>query len=617
MDSDLLEYLNRKGWKWKYQEGETQVLIEDECPFCGKTKHLMFSAETTKWKCMRCGETGNLLTIKRRLNDVAIRPVQASVFYRGKADPSPGLKGTRPPKGKDVECHERLQSSPEALEYLRDTRGFTEETIRRFRLGTVGEGDRIAITIPHYAGGELVAMKFRVIHPKDGEKKYSRWKGCPSVLFNADTIADLSKAPPGKRTVAVCEGEFDAIALSQLGFSRVVASTTGASAAFPESWLAALEPASTVYLCYDNDEPGEMGAEKAAATLGRYRCLRVVPPCHDFAEMLEQGMSRAEVMAAVRAAQPYGETIVRPIGDYAADLRDVLSRSNARGRSTGWLALDAIWGGIRDGELTVVTGDTGSGKSTWTTALARSQYLQDVPVLIAPFEQQCSDILSSLISMETGESVYEMTPVRLEEGISIVTGKPVFLIDKHGPLPLGELKDAIYIAVQRYGVRFIVLDHLHFFMDGRPEDERKVIDQIMRALALWVTDLMIHIVLVVHPAKLGREKDGATRKVVLNDLKGSSEIKKVSWSGIRVHRIRQDGVGGVGDDTEISVLKCRSRAGTEGSVVLHFDGAAQRYIEGTYALTGGKAPVQVEEDFEDTSENTGETDWERRWNEPQ
>lgn len=596
MDSQLENYLAEKGWQYKLVEGQRQVQVQNECPFCGKAKHLYFNAATTKWDCKRCGETGNLLTMKRRLGDIKVEVRSASdyIFYRGPRD-SQRLPGERPPAGIDLKLHDRLMSgkAPDVLSYLKDVRGFTDTTLERFKIGVMGKGSKLFVSIPHYFDGELICVKFRSVPP--AKKFFARWKDCPSVLFNGDCLKGLDKLKPNERRVAVCEGEFDAMALVQLGYERVVSTTTGAGRSdWPAHWLAPLDPATTVYLCYDADEAGEEGAEKAAATLGRFRCRRVVPPLKDWGECIAADLERTTVDECIKASREYDDSVVKPTTAFCDDLRAHIAGGQSRGRSTGWLTLDAVLGGIRDGELTVVTGDTGSGKTTFTTALCRNQAMQNVPSLVAPFEQRPHDVIGKLVSMEQAKSVYDLSKIELEQGIADVCEWPYYFVNIHGTTPLGTIKDAIYVAVRKFGVRFIVLDHLHFFLDCKPEEERTTIEATMRAMALWVQDLMAHIVLVVHPKALGTDRNGNVRKPTIDHLKGSSGIKQTTWNVIRVWRMRQDTLGAHDDDVEVSVLKCRSPAGSEGSIVLHFDRDGERYIEGT---TTSGTPVAKDQDW--------------------
>lgn len=607
MDSDLQGYLIEKGWQYKLVESGSQVQVIDECPFCGKPKHLMFNAATTTWDCKRCGETGNLLTMKRRLGDIKVEVRSASDFilHRGQRDKKV-LPGSRPPDGLDLHYHDRLFSgdNEDTLDYLIKGRGFTEESLHRFKIGIAENNGRRLIAIPHHYNGELVCFKFRTIPPE--KKIFTRWKDCPSILFNGDALRGLEALPPNRRKVAVCEGEFDAMALVQMGYERVVSTTTGAGRSdWPAHWLELLEPATVIYLCYDADDAGEEGADKAAATLGRYRCRRVVPPMHDWAECLSANADHEMVAQSIALSREYDEQVVKPTSAFCDDLRAHLSKGQPKGRSTGWVSLDSILGGIRDGEFTVITGDTGSGKTTFTTALCRYQAMQDVPCLIAPFEQRPYDVIGKLVSMDASKSIYDMDTVELDSGLTKIVDQPYYFLDIHGTSPLGVVKDSIYIAARRYGVKFVVLDHLHFFLDCKQEEERFAIDAAVRSMALWVQDLDIHIALVVHPKGLGKDNRGAVRKVTTDDLKGSSEIKKTAWNIIRVHRNRTEAMGTRSDSTEVAVLKCRSSAGSEGACLLQFDPNGENYLEGTYSM--GHGPMRGDAYDEEWS----------AWNEPQ
>ena len=600
MNGDLVDYLTGKGWRYREVEGGRQVRLDEDCPFCGKKKHVYFSAETTQWDCKRCGEKGNLLSLKRRLGDLKLEVKTAvDIFYRGAPDRRQ-LEGDRPPPGMAEQYHERLVNgeAPEVMEYLQ-ARGFTEETIKRFRLGVCGKGDRFFVSIPHYFDGECVCLKMRSVPP--AKKSFLRWKDCPSVLFNGDCLADLKDQAPRDRVVLLCEGETDAMALTQLGYRYAVSSTTGAGKAdWPAHWVEPLDAATTIFIVYDNDEAGERGAKKTAAVLGKFRCRRVRLPLHDAATMVEAGFGKDEVDKALAAAESYDDSAVCGIESAVAGLREKLKNENPKGTSTGWVTLDCVLGGIRPGELTVITGDTGSGKSTWSTSLTRNQALFGVPCLVAPFEQSSSDILGKFISMDAERSVYDLSDDEFNEQLATTLKLPIYFLDRRGPTPFGDIKDAIYVAVHRYGVRFVLLDHLHFFLDCDTRNERQTIDEVMRQLKVIAEDLGIHIALVVHPAKLTRDHKGRVQKASLNDLKGSSEIKKTCDNGIRVFRERTDEVGSASDGVEVAVLKCRSPAGGEGHAWFSFVPGAEVYSEEGSTLSGGQRGIRTRPSEDDS-----------------
>ncbi len=249
--------------------------------------------------------------------------------------------------------------------------------------------------------------------------------------------------------------------------------------------------------------------------------------------------------------------------------------------------------GLRDGEITVVTGDTGFGKTTWTTAVAWDQARgyedrEGVGVLIASFEIPVVDVCRKLTCMESDKSFRKpidggndpkaMTDGDFETAITKLADMRIFFVDQYGKIPLEDLRDAIEYGVRRYGLWLVVIDHLHFFLDCDPRYERQMIDETMRALKEWALRLGIHIVIVVHPAKLRIDGSGATLPPGLNDLKGSSEIKKTADNVIRVDRLR--GAEIPKDMTPFALfclLKVRSDFAVEGEFPLSFDTDSMRY----------------------------------------
>lgn len=577
MNSELADYLNAKGWKHKEARGQVQLF--EPCFHCAKVGKIYFHAERGTWRCVKCDLRGNLLTLKRRMGDLpeVTKPL-ATFFFGGKDKPPPQLAVSRPPEDLVPRCHERLLQDAEALDYVMGARGFSEETVEAFRLGLAEKAGKRYLTIPHVQNGVVVNLKYRSLPP--AKKFFSRWPGGPSILFNWDSLEGLAARPPRERIVVLCEGETDAMAWAQVGYPMAVSSTAGAGS-LQEEWLLQLEPATTILLAYDSDQAGESGAEKAAATLGRWRCKRVAPLLHDFAEMIAAGMGRADFDRCVEAARPYDQDSLRPLASYAEELLSRLKGDRPRGRPTGWLGFDQLLGGLRDGELTVVTGETGSGKSTWTTALAVNILAQGQPVLIAPFESRPYDVLAKIVSMRTGRGFYDMTLQEARDSFVHVSDLPCFILDRHGPTPLQEIRDAVYHAVHRYGVQLVVLDHLHYLLAAGGDDERKAIDQAVREIKGWTLDLQVHIVLVVHPSKLQTDSRGRIIKPTLNNLKGSSAIKQEADNGIRIWRHRSDSEADTETRTELAVLKCRSPAGREGSLWLDFVPGAELFQEPT------------------------------------
>lgn len=137
------------------------------------------------------------------------------------------------------------------------SRGLTISSIRRAQLGYVAEGrykDAIAIPYPN-PDGSIRTIRFRYLNPR--RQKYDNFKGHNIHLYNVANSA--------KSKVWLCEGEFDSLILTQMGFPAV--GLPGASG-FKPDWKYLFANCEEVSLVFDGDEAGQKGANRLASILG-------------------------------------------------------------------------------------------------------------------------------------------------------------------------------------------------------------------------------------------------------------------------------------------------------------------------------------------------------------
>lgn len=113
--NNLENYFSQKGWEFKLGKGEYCL---DQCPLSGcGPNHFYISAEKETFYCQKCGEKGNLLSLKKRLGDIP--PIaHVSDYY----------KLTKYQKVIDASLvekyHKELLENPTALAYLKEQRGY-------------------------------------------------------------------------------------------------------------------------------------------------------------------------------------------------------------------------------------------------------------------------------------------------------------------------------------------------------------------------------------------------------------------------------------------------------------------------------------------------------------
>lgn len=150
----------------------------------------------------------------------------------------------------------QAQLRPQDRRWLK-LRGLTDSTIDRYLLGYVAEGRyRNAISLPYLnPDGTVRSIRFRYLQPNG--RKYDNLKGQKVHLYNVVHTT--------KPRVWVCEGEFDSLILTQMGYPAV--GVPGVSS-FKPDWKYLFVNCEQVSLVFDSDEAGEKGAQRLASILG-------------------------------------------------------------------------------------------------------------------------------------------------------------------------------------------------------------------------------------------------------------------------------------------------------------------------------------------------------------
>jgi hypothetical protein len=147
-----------------------------------------------------------------------------------------------------------LHNNPAYLDYLKDERGLSEETIRQYRLGFKGDG----IAYPIFIHEQLCDI--RTYHPNQTPKITSN-KGASPLLFPFDHWRADSQP-----TLLVA-GENDCLLTRQNGFNALT--VTAGEGSFPKIF-GGLFRGKKVYICYDCDEAGRNSSRRVAFILKEF-----------------------------------------------------------------------------------------------------------------------------------------------------------------------------------------------------------------------------------------------------------------------------------------------------------------------------------------------------------
>lgn len=487
------------------------------CPFCDDMrKRCGFKMSTGQWNCFNCEEKGSLRRFQKMMKDE--RLIQ--------------IKDEEPEKRKLVKVDQTLakkyyskleNKNREALAYLHQHRGFSQTTIDHFQLGSWLTKGHEYVSIPYWKDRKLVNMKFRSVQPCEKNFKWRRIKNGESCLFHDEVCDD-----PKLTEVFMCEAEMDAISLWNAGFKNVISATTGAKK-FQSEWYDRLERFKRIYLVYDSDVDGQDGAEKMSLRLGMDRCHNVIIP-NEFKDANEyfwdkkkrkRRHTKSQFQELVKEAKRFEVHGTMSL-QYA--LREVWKdiykndEDELIGLQTPWKKVNKIIRGAKPGQLIVVTAKPKVGKTTWVLNWMRGLGNREVHTGMFCCEMNQKQLAKKYVAMEnksfttpeemTGEQVMEALYLSPSRFIHFKSSK-----DVKGNLDLDHVCDWAKSVVQRYGVKFICFDNLHFLVRG--ENVRDRIGEVTRRFKMLAEELNIVFCLIVHPRKV----EGI---MTANDLKDSS-----------------------------------------------------------------------------------------------
>lgn len=268
------------------------------CPFCGGTDRFRVQPATWRWMCRNCtaGKWQDCFAYVMKRDNVdfktALQILGGSSWRQpGRHIPPPPPQPADQPPGDDWQraalevvevCAARLwqPESIKALDWLKNKRGLTEATIKRWKLG-VSPGEEIAglrvyrgITIPCIVAGAVWYVKVRISPEliKDGWDKYLCVKGShPKALYGGDGLSG--------NMALFCEGEFDCMLANQEIGDTIPAVTFGSATNLPDlaTWGAYFLKIEAALLAYDLDPAGEAGEQRVINLLGERAKLALLP----------------------------------------------------------------------------------------------------------------------------------------------------------------------------------------------------------------------------------------------------------------------------------------------------------------------------------------------------
>jgi len=479
--------------------------------------------------------------------------------------------------------------SKDAIAYLAQ-RGISEAvaqavslyTVKRYVQKVGGETDCIAF--PYIRNGGVINTKYRSI----AQKGFSQDVNGEQVFYLID---DINPAEP----IVIVEGEIDALTCREVGLNNVVSVPSGAPIKVSEGrvdptedrkfsfvWDAhdVLNKTPYVVLASDGDIAGTALKEELARRIGKARCRVVEYPegCKDLNDVLLKHGKQA-VIDTVSNAQAYPIDGLFDTSKYADQVEELYQKGFGSGESVGYTNVDELYTVVQ-GQVTIVTGYPSSGKSNFVDQIMMNLAMaKDWKFAICSFENPPPLHIAKLCELHLRKPFFAGLTARMTEeektsAMRFLNEHFVFLDSQNSDNTIESILDRAQSAVQRLGVRGLVIDPYNFINLERDGTETDAISKMLTKVQAFAKSAGIHVWFVAHPAKMLRTGDD----MPVPD--GMAVAGSMAWwakadCGITVHR--KEGI-----DVLIKVWKCRWRwVGKVGETTLQYDKVTGCYYQDT------------------------------------
>ena len=272
-----------------------------------------------------------------------------------------------------------------------------------------------------------------------------------------------------------------------------------------------------------------------------------------------------------------------PIAPLLNRVTTLWDRGLPRGFSTGWKTLDPHYT-VAPGQLTVVTGWPGSGKSEWLDALLVNLSRDDWKFAVFSFENQpvelhATKLLEKISGQPFGAGPTDRIPKdRLPSLITDLTQSFGLFSASSGTDVNGILNSATD-WFNAYGGNQcgLVIDPWNELEHRRPTNlsETEYVSQTLSVIRQWARDSKVHVWIVAHPQKMRRE-DGKLPIPRPDMISGSQHWWNKADCCVTVWRDMES----QSQDVDIYIQKVRFKhIGRQGLVTLTYDRVTGRYYD--------------------------------------
>ncbi len=554
--------------------GRTSGEVKTICPQCHdrrtdkRDRSLSVNLDKGIWNCHYCGWSGTVHDSEFDDSPEGRRKwMERQPWYRQMSpirQQKPVYKKPAPKPASPM--------SAKALAWF-ESRGISEATLQALNV-TEGmewmpqkQGEANTVQFNYYLNGELVNTKFRT-----GDKCFKLVQGAELIPYNIDSIK-------GQKECIITEGEMDALSFYEIGFHNVVSVPNGANANleyldnFIEDYF---DDKDTIFIASDTDTKGVLLRDELLRRFGAERCrvLDYGEDCKDANEVLMKHGAEALGKCLNDAPEIKLEGVFT-VSDFEQSLDALFENGMQRGVTVGHSNLDRLIS-FETKRLCIVTGIPGSGKSEFIDEIAERLNMRYGWrfAYFSPENFPLAYHASKLIEKFTGRK-FSRTDLSVGEYRQAKEHmeRSFFFIAPENSFKLATILEKARFLVRRYGIKSLVIDPYNRLENEQgSQNETQYVSGVLDKLTNFAQLNDVLVILMAHPTKMQKDKNGNTEVPSLYDISGSANFYNKADFGITVHRHRAE------NTVEVRVLKVKFRhLGETGSAFFKYNLRNGRY----------------------------------------
>ncbi|AVM49141.1 replicative DNA helicase [Capnocytophaga sp. oral taxon 878] len=304
-----------------------------------------------------------------------------------------------------------------------------------------------------------------------------------------------------------------------------------------------------------------------------------------------------------RTAESAGDLVVKAL----KNIQDLSNKTDGfSGVPSGFTKLDHLTSGWQASDLIIVAARPGMGKTALTLSMARNIAVgQNIPVAFFSLEMSAVQLITRLISSETGLTSEKLRTGKLEEAEWYVLNtrvkdleKAPLYIDDTPSISIFDLRAKARRLSQQKQIKLIIIDYLQLMSAGGSKgvgNREQEISTISRNLKALAKELNIPVIALSQLSRNVESRPGQQKRPQLSDLRESGAIEQDADIVSFIYRPEYYKIMEWDDESQTPTagqaefIVAKHRNGGLDNIRLKFEGQFGRFanLDEGYAYSGG------------------------------